>query len=98
MIQVYILFSYQPGQDENQGVAVLSVPTGASCCSVTSLEIIEKVVNRLVTQVELPSDFIPYYITRCTKTCEDLEVNILLFIHIVPMTTTICPEIGSGEL
>jgi len=32
-----------------------------------------EVVNRLVTQVELPSDFIPYYITRCTKTCEDLE-------------------------
>ena len=32
-------------------------------------------MNRLVTQVELPSDFIPYYITRCTKTCEDLEVN-----------------------
>merc|ERR1712235_149306 len=27
-----------------------------------------EVVNRLVTQVELPSDFIPYYITRCTKT------------------------------
>ena len=36
------------------------------------------VVNRLVTQVELPSDFIPYYITRCTKTCEDLEVKYLL--------------------
>ena len=33
------------------------------------------VVNRLVTQVELPSDFIPYYITRCRKTCEDLEVS-----------------------
>ena len=33
-------------------------------------------MNRLVTQVELPSDFIPYYITRCTKTCEDLEVNV----------------------
>lgn len=32
-----------------------------------------EVVNRLVTQVELPSDFIPYYITRCRKTCEDLE-------------------------
>ena len=33
-----------------------------------------EVVNRLVTQVELPDDFIPYYITRCTKTCENLQV------------------------
>jgi len=32
-----------------------------------------EVVNRLVTQVELPADFIPYYITRCTQTCENLE-------------------------
>lgn len=32
-----------------------------------------EVVNRLVTQVELPADFIPYYITRCTQTCELLE-------------------------
>ena len=43
-------------------------------------EITEKVVNRLVTQVELPSDFIPYYITRCTKTCEDLEVSASVFL------------------
>jgi len=34
-----------------------------------------EVVNRLVSQVELPSDFIPYYISRCTKTCEDQKVK-----------------------
>ena len=41
------------------------------------------VVNRLVTQVELPSDFIPYYITRCRKTCEDLEVSCWLILFIL---------------
>ena len=62
MIQVYFLVCYGGRTTVSYGL-------------IDNLEIMETVVNRLVTQVELPSDFIPYYITRCTKTCEDLEVN-----------------------
>jgi len=47
-----------------------------------------EVVNRLVTQVELPADFIPYYITRCTQTCELLEV--IIFFSLLDDFSTIC--------
>lgn len=68
MVTVEVLMIILQKEDIEEIKKYLSQMTNIAV-TLQSLE----VVNRLVTQVELPADFIPYYITRCTQTCENLE-------------------------